>query len=227
MTPPIGQSRGRKHASNEGLGEASVRNPSGRARKANSQKVVLPRTIKRSEAAALMGAPNLRAITGLRNRCVLELMYRAGLRVGEVCALKPRDLDARAGTIAVWRGKGGDRTAYLEENEEIDWLLAEWKRRRRRETAGGVFLFCTIDGGPVSVRYVEQMIARLARRAGIAARVTPHMLRHSFATELLEEGVNIRQVQVALGHKNLATTERYTHVLDSDVRQSVRVRRRL
>jgi integrase/recombinase XerC len=173
----------------------------------------------------LLDAPNTRVPTGLRNRCILELMYRAGLRVGEVCALKHRDLDLERGLIHVWAGKGGDGTAYLEKEPEALARMREWQTARRKLPKSD-WLFCTLAGGPVSSRYVQQMIKRMAKRAEIDARVTPHMLRHSFATELLEEGVNIRKVQRALRHKNLATTERYTHVLDSDLQSSIQNRKR-
>jgi site-specific recombinase XerD len=184
----------------------------------------LPKTISRDEAAALMKAPNLQAPTGLRNRCVLELMYRAGLRVGEVLALKPRDVNVRAGTIRVLDGKGGDGTAYFDV-ERVRPLLEEWKRERKRLGAGSEApLFCTLKGGPVSVRYVEQMVDRMAKRAGVKSHCTPHVLRHTFATELLDEQVNLRQVQEALRHKDLSTTEIYTHVLDVDLRDRIQRR---
>jgi site-specific recombinase XerD len=191
---------------------------------AKRKKRKLPKTISREEAAALMKAPNLHAPTGLRNRCMLELMYRGGLRVGEVVALTVRDVDLKRGTIRVLAGKGGDGTAYFD-TSAIAQLLEEWKRERRRlGVSAKAPLFCTLKGGAVSVRYVEQMIQRMARRAGVSSPCTPHVLRHTFATELLDEHFTIRQVQEALRHADLGTTMVYTHVLDADLRDRIQRR---
>jgi site-specific recombinase XerD len=184
----------------------------------------LPKTISREEAAALMRAPNLRAPTGLRNRCILELMYRAGLRVGEVLALRVRDVDVKRGTVRVVDGKGGDGTAYFDV-ASVASLLDEWKRERRRLGVGAdAPLFCTLKGGRVSVSYTEQMVKRMARRSGVKSHCTPHVLRHTFATELLEERFNLRQVQEALRHADLSTTAIYTHVLDVDLHDRIQRR---
>jgi len=172
----------------------------------------------------LMKSPNLKAITGLRNRCMLELMYRAGLRVSEVCNLKNRDVKMADGEIRVWDSKGGDRTTYYAEGTPLDALLPLWLDRKKKETTGSEYFFCTIKGGPCSSSYMEQMIRRMAKRAKLTQRVTPHMLRHTFATEALEDGVSIKQVQEALGHKNLATTEVYLHVRPETLKKALRRR---
>jgi integrase/recombinase XerD len=184
----------------------------------------LPKTISRPEAAALLAAPNTRAPTGLRNRCLLELMYRGGLRVGEALALAPRDVDLSSGTVRVLDGKGGDGTGYFDESVR-PWL-EQWVRERRHYSHKDSPLFCTLKGNPVSVRYVEAMVKRMAKRAGITSTVTPHVLRHTFATELLDEGANIRQVQEALRHADVSTTMIYTHVLDTQLRSLIRKRKR-
>ena len=191
---------------------------------AKRRKRRLPKTISRAEAAALLAAPNTRAPTGLRNRCILELMYRAGLRVGEVLALEPRDVNVSAGTVRVLDGKGGDGTGYFDDT--VTPWLEQWIRERRHYASKASPLFCTLDGGPVSVRYVEAMVKRMAKRAGITSTVTPHVLRHTFATELLDEGANIRQVQEALRHADVSTTMIYTHVLDTQLRSLIRKRKR-
>lgn len=156
---------------------------------------------------------------------MLELMYRAGMRVGEVVKLEPRDVDAR-GMIRIVDGKGGDGTAYFDP-ESVMPLLDEWKRERKRLGVGASSpLFCTLAGGPVSVRYVEQMVARMKKRAGITSICTPHVLRHTFATELLDEGFTIREVQDALRHADLSSTQVYTHVLDTNLRRKITRRKR-
>lgn len=154
-------------------------------------------------------------------------MYRAGLRVGEVVKLEPRDVDAR-GSIRIVDGKGGDGTAYFD-SESVMPLIDEWKRERKRlGVPSSAPLFCTLHGGPVSVRYVEQMVARMKKRAGIppGTTCTPHVLRHTFATELLDEGFTIREVQDALRHADLSSTQVYTHVLDTNLRRKITRRKR-
>jgi integrase/recombinase XerD len=182
----------------------------------------LPKTISRDEAGRLLAACNLRAPTGLRDRVMLELMYRAGLRVGEVVRLEPRDVGAK--TVRVLDGKGGDGTAYFDP-ASVTPLLEEWKRERKRRGLSGP-LFCTLKGGPVSVRQVEAMVKRRAKRAGITSTVTPHVLRHTFATELLEEHYNIREVQEALRHADVSTTMIYTHVYDAQLSNKIARRKR-
>lgn len=185
----------------------------------------LPKTLTREEVRRLLDAPNLRAPTGLRNRCMLELMYRAGLRVGEVCALTPRDVDLAGGTIRVLDGKGGDGTAYFAV-DEVRPLLEAWLReRRRRKIGASAPLFCTLKGSPVGVRYVQKMVGRMKLRASITATCTPHVLRHTFATELLDEGFTIREVQDAIRHADVSTTMIYTHVLNTQLRDRIQRRR--
>ena len=183
-------------------------------------KTVLPKKLERSEVRALLEAPNRAAITGLRNRVMLELMYRAGLRVGEVCSLEIRDIDTKKRIIRVWTGKGGDRTTGYAIGSQLDVLLPEWIRRRKLEThsrqkgpRGGEYFFTTIQGAPVSTRYMQQMTVRMARRANLTdIKVTPHKLRHTFATEFLERGGRLEDLQKLLGHRNIATTQIYEHV---------------
>lgn len=196
-----------------------------RVRSGPRTKQRLPKTLARDEVAALLAAPNLRCPTGLRNRCILELAYRAGLRVGEVCALRPRDVDVAGGVVRVWDGKGGDGTAYFD-SESLRVLLGTWKATRR-VLPKSPYLFCTLKGGQISPRYVQQMAKRMAKRAGLdPSKVTPHVLRHTFATELLDEGFHIREVQDAVRHADLSTTMLYTHVLDVQLREKIQRRRR-
>jgi len=189
-----------------------------------SRKRKLPKILTRDEAKALLDAPNLRYPTGLRNRCILELMYRAGLRVGEVCALKPRDVDLKKGVVRIHDGKGGDGTSYFDA-ETLVVLLDQWKAIRRALPKSD-YLFATLQGGQMSPRYIQQMTGRMAKRAGITAVCTPHVLRHTFATELLEEGFSIREVQDAVRHADVSTTQIYTHILDEQLRTKIQSRRR-
>jgi integrase/recombinase XerD len=195
-----------------------------RVRPTGNRKRKLPKTLDRTEVAALMAAPNLRAPTGLRNRVMLELMYRSGIRVGEVCNLRPRDVDVKAGMVRIWDGKGGDGTAYFDP-ESLAVLIDRWKERRAMLPRSD-YLFCTLKGGKVGVRYMEAMFQRMRRRAKIETRCTPHTLRHTFATELLGEGFNIREVQEALRHADIATTQIYTHIIDSNLQAKMQHRKR-
>lgn len=201
------------------LRDKAVKSNSGSSRKRR-----LPVVLSQDEVRRLLDAPNVRYPTGLRNRCMLELMYRAGLRVGEVCALRPRDVEIPSGIVRIWNGKTGDGTAYFD-SDSLRVLIEQWKAVRRALPKGPT-LFCTLKGAPVSVRYVEQMFQRMRSRAKIETRCTPHTLRHTFATELLGEGFNIREVQEALRHADISTTQLYTHIINSDLRTKIQQRRR-
>lgn len=190
-----------------------------------SAKRTLPKTMTREDAQALLRIPNMSAPTGLRNRCVLELMYRCGLRVSEVCGLHLRDWRPNDGQVHVREevAKGG-REAVVYLDPPTEQLLERWKVVRRQHASGKPHLFTTLSGGPISRHYVWQMMQRYARRAGIEQHVHPHMLRHSYATELLREGFNIREVQALLRHSDIRTTVIYTHIFDDELARKIRGR---
>lgn len=199
---------------------------SGRKR-TSSGKRRLPQTLSREEVAAVLGAFNLDCPTGLRDRCMFELMYRAGLRVSEVCQLDPRDVDVHGGRVRIDEGKTGDGWAYFDSGS-LELLLGRWRQERRRiGPAKGAPLFTTLAGGPIGPRHLQKKIKRMAKRAGVdPEKVTPHRFRHTFATELLDEGFNIRKVQAALRHADIRTTQIYTHVLDAELRDEIQRRKR-
>ncbi|MGE5445372.1 MAG: tyrosine-type recombinase/integrase [Ignavibacteriales bacterium] len=182
----------------------------------------LPKTLTKEEVLKLLSQPNKKAPTGLRNRCIMQLMYRAGLRESEVINLGPRDIEWKEGILRVWKGKGAkDRTLYLDEHT-LD-LLRAWSDKK----PGSRCFFCTLKGKKLNDRYIREMIERYGEKAGIGKHVNPHMLRHTFATELLQEGYNIREVQKLLGHTDVSTTMIYTHVYDSDLANKMRLRKPL
>lgn len=155
---------------------------------------------------------------------MVELMYRAGLRVSEVTTLKPRDVE-RDGIVRLYDAKGGDGTAYFDSArlwpQVTEWLATreEWIRRDGVWPGADTFpLFCRPDGKPVTVRYIQRMVEQLRVEAGIRGKCTPHVFRHSYATELLEDGFTILEVQRAMRHANLATTEVYLHLRDESLR---------
>jgi integrase/recombinase XerD len=185
----------------------------------------LPKTLNADELDALMARPNLNAPTGLRNRAILALLHRCGLRASEACGLHLRDVDWREASIRIRPevAKGGREAVVYLDPATLE-LLERWKTVRRRYAAGRPHLFTTLKGGPVDRRYVWEMVARYARRAGIDRPVWPHMLRHTFATDLLREGFTIADVQRLMRHADLRTTAIYLHVHDEDLAAKVRRR---
>jgi site-specific recombinase XerD len=176
------------------------------------------------EARALVRAPSSRAPTGVRNKALIVVMLRAGLRLAEALALKPSDLDARACEIRVLRGKGSKaRTVAIDEGAMA--IVQRWVDLRRELGLRGGPLFCTLRGEPLGPRYVRAMLQRMAARAGIDKRVHPHGLRHTHAAELAREGLPMNAIQAQLGHSSLATTSVYlSHISPGEL--SARIKRR-
>ena len=172
----------------------------------------------------LLGAPQGEALPALRDRAILELFFSTGLRVSELCGL-PRDLDLTRDQFSV-RGKGEKvRVVFLSETAK-ETLKQYLNKRTDVDDA----LFIQIGRGGektlaakkgdlrLTPRSVERLVKHYAVKAGISKKVTPHVIRHSFATDLLENGADLRSVQALLGHANIATTQIYTHVTDSKLR---------
>ena len=159
------------------------------------------------EVRRLIRATN-RGDTGARNRALIAVMYRAGLRLSEALALKPSDVDTASGTIRVLHGKG-DRARTVGVDEGACAIIEAWMTRRAKRGFRNGRLFCNLDGTPMSPNAVREMLRRAAEKAGIEKRVHPHGLRHAHAAELLREGINARLIQQQLGHANLAITDRY------------------
>ncbi len=176
--------------------------------------VRLPNTLSLSEIERLLTTPNVQTPEGVRDRAMLETMYGCGLRVSELVSLETRSVDLRARLVRPF-GKGkkerlvplGDGvsetlTAYL--NTARPALLA-----KKPPTP---FLFVTKRGGPLTRNHFLNLVKAYARDAGIARTISPHALRHSFATHLLSGGADLRAIQEMLGHVSVATTQRYTQV---------------
>ena len=181
----------------------------------------LPTVLTEDERVRLLDQPNPRYPTGERNRTLLRLMLNTGLRLAEVTALKWRDLDLTTGKLMVRQGKGHkDRTLWVAETD-IDSL--RHLRERQAERCGKCdYVFTTLKGRPLGHRYVQRMVKRYAAKAGINKIVTPHTLRHSFATDLYRETSKIRLVQKVLGHSDLSTTMIYTHIHDPEVEEALK-----
>lgn len=184
----------------------------------------IPQTITQQEFDRLLRQPSRRAPTGVRNAAILAVMWDAGLRVSEVCALAPADV--KDGTIRVRRGKGGSDRANLGVPTGTWALLERWRGVRPSSR----WFFCTLGGNQLSPRYVQAMTSRYSRKAGVFLTgdenerrpVHPHALRHSYATRLVEAGVPIHDVQRALGHRSLGTTQVYLHVNDAKLAARLR-----
>ena len=180
----------------------------------------LPITLTKAEEQALLAQLNAKSTTGLRNRAMIAAMLGAGLRVSEVVALKPAEVDFQRGEVRVNLGKGGKDRVVPVDAETLGWLRAWSEKRNGLEFSGRQAFFCAIrrtalgsePGQPITVRTVQALIKRLAREAGIDKRVSPHVLRHTYASRLLDNGLTIREVQELLGHSDVSTTMIYTHV---------------
>ena len=167
----------------------------------------LPSFLPVDETAALLGSAPEPSLAGARDRALLELLYASGLRVAEGCGLDLDDLDEARRTVRVL-GKG-DRERVVPVGETALAALAEYLERRGRRRGP---LFLNARGGRLTTRSAHRIVRARAREAGIGQRVTPHTLRHSFATHMLGAGADLRLIQELLGHRRLSTTQRYTHV---------------
>ncbi len=181
---------------------------------ANKGKKLPPEPLTADEVKALIRTCSTRAPTGVRNRALIVLLYRAGLRISEALALMPKDLDPAASTVRILYGKG--QKSRLVGLDAGAWAILQlWLDRRAALGINGRQpVFCTLKGLPVKTAYVRKLMPRLARKAGIEKRVHPHGLRHTHAFELASEGVALHLIQSQLGHSNVAITDRYIRHLN-------------
>jgi integrase/recombinase XerD len=161
-----------------------------------------------AEVHAVIGQCSAASRTGIRNRALLTLLYRSGLRIAEALALKPSDIDPQRHTARVLHGKGDKATVRGFHPSATD-ALARWIDTRKSLGLRNGPLFCTLQGDPLSDRYVRNLLHRLAAQAGVDKRVHPHGLRHTFADELRAAGVDVVVISKLLGHSSIAVTSRY------------------
>ena len=171
----------------------------------------LPEVLSKAEMDRLLHLPDMREKCGRRDRCLLEMLYAAGLRVSEVCNLLVADVDMQRGLVLV-SGKGAkDRLVPL--HSLVLDLLQQWLSFWRDDfSPQSRYLFLNRSGKGLSRQYVWKMVKKYALLAGIRRSISPHTFRHSFATHLLEGGADLRAVQLLLGHADISATEIYTHV---------------
>jgi len=173
----------------------------------------LPKTLSAADVEKLLGAPDTADTLGLRDRAMLELMYASGLRVSELVRLPTHQLNLQRGVVQVI-GKGG-RERLVPIGEEAAHWLERYLRQGRPELVGHgpvEAVFVSRRGAGMTRQNFWMLIKRYARQAGVSAKLSPHTLRHAFATHLLEHGADLRAVQMLLGHRDLSTTQIYTHV---------------
>lgn len=173
----------------------------------------LPKTISAKDLQKILEAPNTETLEGLRDRALLELLYACGLRVSEAATLERAQLKLDQKTVRVF-GKGAKERLVPIGDNAIAWLqryLAE-AYPKLNLGFGEEKLFVATGPRPLSRQEIWQLVKTYAQKAGVKENVSPHMFRHSFATHLLEGGMNLRSVQALLGHADISTTQVYTHV---------------
>lgn len=181
----------------------------------------IPEFLTKEEQEALIGVFNTRYITSHRNKTLITLVLKTGLRLAETINLKWKDINLLTGQLKVVDGKGGkDRILYIGENT-ID-ALGKWKERQFNDLGKVEHVFTNREGKQLKPRDIREMVVNYSRKAGINKAVGPHTLRHSFATDLLRETKNIRMVQKALGHADLSTTMIYTHIVDDEFEEAMK-----
>jgi integrase/recombinase XerD len=192
--------------------------PSGSGRESGRNDLLTPEEVRR-----LLEACSVRSSTGLRNRALITVMYRCGLRVAEVIALPSRNVDREDGTIRVARP---NRHRIVALDGASFRVLDAWLARRRELALDARCpLFCTLQGGTISPSYLRALFARLGRKARLDKRVSAEVLRRTLAAELAREGVPIGLIQAQLGHGSPATTQRYlTRVAPDGLAEAMRRR---
>lgn len=174
------------------------------------KKESLPKVISIEEVHTIINNTN-----NIKHKCIVSLLYSAGLRRGELLNLKIEDIDSKRMVINVRNGKSGkDRITILSPTVLVDLrnYIREWKPKPK------IFLFESIIGDKYSSASVSKIVKNAAKKGRVKKQVTPHMLRHSFATHLLENGTDLRYIQVLLGHSSSKTTEIYTQVATNNIR---------
>jgi integrase/recombinase XerD len=178
----------------------------------------LPRFLTQAEIEQLFAVPDITTETGLRDRAMLEVMYACGLRASEIAGLRPGDIDLEGGILTT-TGKGSKTRRVPVGSSAIEWLRSYLAVRRRKESIDVAQVFVTPAGAPITRRAIYTIVKAHAAAAGLDD-VSPHTLRHSFATHLVQNRADIRSVQQMLGHADISTTQIYTHMTDAHLRES-------
>ncbi len=180
----------------------------------------LPKSISEAEVERLLTAPDPEAALGLRDRAMLEVLYASGLRVSELVSLPLAGLSLDSGVVRV-TGKGGKERLVPLGEQALEWVQRYLGSARPTLLSGNPHesLFVTQRGQPMSRQAFWYLVKRYAAKAGIGVTLSPHTLRHAFATHLVNHGADLRVVQLLLGHADISTTQIYTHVARERLRQ--------
>jgi integrase/recombinase XerD len=178
----------------------------------------LPKFLNQTDVESLLQVPDVSGEIGLRDRAILELMYACGLRVSEAVDLRISDVELDAG-ILTCKGKGSKTRKIPIGKSAVEWLKSYLVLRRRKENIEIQNLFVTSLGRPLNRQTIFLFIKEYAEKIGLQD-VSPHTLRHSFATHLVQNSADIRSVQQMLGHADISTTQIYTHITDAHLRKT-------
>ena len=182
----------------------------------------IPNILTKEEQKRLLNVFNTRYLCPHRNQTMIMLFLDSGLRLSEMVNLKWKNISLQTGKLKVVKGKGAkDRIIWI--NEEILDRLRNWRERQSEEIGLTEFVFTTRDGNKLNPRDIREMVYTYSEKAGIIdKKVSPHTLRHSFATDLLSSTNNLRKVQKALGHSDISTTQIYTHIVDEELEEAMK-----
>jgi len=178
----------------------------------------LPKFLNQAEVELLFSQPDVSTETGLRDRAILELMYSSGLRVSEAVNIQTRDIDLDGGVLTC-TGKGSKTRKVPVGTSAVEWVKSYLSLRRKQESIEVENLFVTPAGRPVNRQMIHAFVKEYAEKCGLE-NVSPHTLRHSFATHLIQNRADIRSVQQMLGHADISTTQIYTHMTDAHLKRS-------
>lgn len=180
----------------------------------------IPEILTLEEQEMLLNVFNKRYYTSRRNKCMINLFLATGLRVSELSSLKWEDVNLHSGQIKVVDGKGSkDRILWM--NHNMLQELRNWKEDQDKKARSN-YVFSTGQGNKLNDRDIREMLNIYSKKS-IGKRISPHTLRHTFATDLYRETKDIRLVQKALGHSDLSTTMIYTHIVDDELEQSLKL----
>ena len=172
----------------------------------------LPTCLSLEEVELLLDAPDMSKPGGVRDKAMLELMYASGLRVSELISLKRKNLNLKKGIVTIF-GKGAKERKVPVGEFAMEYVVKYINEvRGKNKNSGSEYLFLNKNGEPISRQYFFMQVRKYAEQVGIDKVISPHTLRHCFATHMLEGGAQLRAVQEMLGHTNIATTQIYTHI---------------
>ena len=180
----------------------------------------LPTCLSIEEVEALLDAPNMKSLSGIRDKAMLELMYASGLRVSELLNLEKANLNLKRGIVTIF-GKGAKERKVPVGDFAMEYVVKYLNEVRGKFHGDkSKYLFLNRSGKPLSRFYFIRQVKKYALEAGIDKEISPHILRHSFASHLLKHGADLRTIQELLGHSNVSTTQIYTHISNEELKEN-------